>query len=94
MVGNKTFPAHAASSFVNDGLFEKTGGGGVSDVTSNFINSGTLNVLSGSVEFSGGFTNDGVIHGLVTQSGGVTTVSAAVPSDFNGDGFPTSSGRT
>jgi hypothetical protein len=52
--------------------------GGVSDVTSIFINSGTLNVLSGSIEFSGGFTNTGVIHGLVTQSGGVTTVSAAV----------------
>ena len=71
--------------FVNNGVFEKTGGGGVSDVTTNFINSGALNVLSGSIEFSGRFINNGVIHGLVTQSGGVTTVSAAAPSDFNGD---------
>ncbi len=28
------------SSFINNGLFEKTGGGGVSDVTSNFVNGG------------------------------------------------------
>jgi serralysin len=42
-------------------------------------------VLSGSIAFSGGFTNHGVIHGLVTQSGGVTTISAPVSSDFNGD---------
>ena len=76
-----------ASSFVNNGVLEKTGGGGVSDVTSNFVNNGALNVFSGSIQFSGGFTNDGVIHGLVTESGGVTTVSAAVPSDFNGDGL-------
>jgi autotransporter-associated beta strand protein len=85
IVGNNGISGTSASLFVNDGLFEKTGGGGASDVTSNFINSGTLNVLSGKVEFSGGFTNDGVIHGLVTQSGGVTTISAPVPSDFNGD---------
>ncbi len=77
----------ATSSFINNNLFEKTGGGGVSDVTANFVNHGTLNVLSGSVKFSGVFTNDGVIHGRVTQSDGVTTVSAAVPADFNGDGF-------
>jgi autotransporter-associated beta strand protein len=85
LVANENISGAPASSFINDGLFEKTGGGGVSDVTSNFINSGTLNVLSGSVQFSGGFTNNGVIQGLVTQSGGVTTISAAAPSDFNGD---------
>ena len=27
-----------------------------------------------------------MIHGLVTQSGGVTTISAPVSLDFNGDG--------
>jgi autotransporter-associated beta strand protein len=85
IVSNNGISGSSGSLFINNGLFEKTGGGGVSDVTSNFINSGTLNVLSGSIEFTGGFTNDGVIHGLVTQSGGVTTVSAPVPSDFNGD---------
>ena len=81
-----TFIAGApGSSFINNGLFEKTGGG-VSGVTSNFVNNGDLDVLSGGVEFSGGFTNHGVIHGLVTQSGGVTTISPQTPSDFNHDG--------
>ena len=85
VVSNNGIAGTSGSLFVNDGLFEKTGGSGVSEVTTNFINSGELNVLSGSIEFSGGFTNTGVIHGLVTESGGVTTVSAPVPSDFNGD---------
>jgi hypothetical protein len=87
IVANASISGNPASTFINNGLFEKTGGGGVSDVTTNFVNGGTLNVLSGSVQFSGGFTNNGVIHGLVTQTGGVTTISAPVPSDFNGDGF-------
>ena len=85
LVDNSGIDGAPASAFINNGLFEKTSGGGVSDVTSNFINGDALNVLSGSIAFSGGFTNNGVIHGLVTESGGVTTVSAAVPSDFNGD---------
>jgi autotransporter-associated beta strand protein len=85
LVANTNITGSAGSSFINDKIFEKTGGG-VSDVTSNFVNNGTLNVLSGSVQFTGGFTNHGVIHGRVTQSGGVTTVSAPVPSDFNENG--------
>jgi uncharacterized repeat protein (TIGR03803 family) len=85
IISNNGISGTSGSLFVNNGLFEKTSAGGVSNVTSNFINSGALNVLSGSVKFSGGFTNNGVIHGLVTQSGGVTAISAAVPSDFNGD---------
>ena len=86
VLANTNINGAAGSSFVNDHIFEKTGGGGVSLVTSNFVNNGTLNVLSGSVQFTGGFTNHGVIHGRVTQSGGVTTVSALVPSDFDEDG--------
>jgi autotransporter-associated beta strand protein len=85
IVANTNISGAPSSLFVNNGLFEKTGGGGVNAVTSNFVNNGALNVLSGSVQFSGGFTNNGVIHGLVRQSGGVTTVSAPVPSDFNGN---------
>jgi autotransporter-associated beta strand protein len=85
IVANTNIAGTPASLFVNNGLFEKTGGGGVSDVTSNFVNNGTLNVLSGSIQFSGGFSNHGLIHGLVRQSGGVTTISAPVPSDFSGD---------
>jgi autotransporter-associated beta strand protein len=85
LVANSDINGASTASFINNALFEKTGGGGVSDVTTNFVNSGTLNVLSGSVKFSGGFTNHGVMHGLVTQSGVVTTISAPVSSDFNGD---------
>ncbi len=92
VVANTNVTGTSASSFVNNDLFEKTGGGGVSNVTSNFINNSALNVLSGSIEFSGGFTNNGVVHGLVTESllrrlgaPGATTVSAPVASDFNGD---------
>ena len=85
IVANTNIAGTPVSSFINNGVFEKTGGGGVSDVTSNFVNNGELDVLSGKVVFSGGFTNTGVIHGLVTQSGGVTTISAQTPSDFNGD---------
>ena len=92
LVANTNVNGTSTSNFINNNLFEKTGGGGVSDVTSNFVNSGTLNVLSGSIAFSGGFSNTGVIHGLVTRARvGIlgrppeATVSAAVPSDFNGD---------
>jgi hypothetical protein len=88
LVANTNVNGTSSSNFINIDLFEKTGGGGVSDVTSNFLNGGTLNVLSGSIEFSGGFTNSGIIHGLVTRDKPrptEVTVSAAVPSDFNGD---------
>jgi autotransporter-associated beta strand protein len=47
----------AGTAFLNNHIFEKTGGG-VSDVSTDFVNSGTLNVLSGSVRFTDGFSND------------------------------------
>jgi autotransporter-associated beta strand protein len=85
LTANSNIDGAPTSVFLNNGLFEKTGLNGVSDVTTNFINGGTLNVLSGRIKFSGGFINTGVIHGLVTRSGGVTTISAPVSSDFSGD---------
>jgi FG-GAP-like repeat len=92
LVANTNVSGTFSASFINQGVFDKTGGGGVSDVTTNFENTGALNVLSGSIVFSGGFTNAGVIHGLVTQEKfhpvgqpAEVIVSAAVPSDFNGD---------
>jgi hypothetical protein len=87
IVANTNLSGAPPSQFINSGLFEKTGGGGVSDVTTNFVNNGALDVLSGSVVFSGGFTNNGVIHGIVRESGGITAIGAAVPSDFTGDGL-------
>ena len=71
LAANTNMTGAAGSSFVNNSVFEKTGGGS-NDVTSNFVNNGTLNVLSGSVQFTDGFTNHGVIHGRVTQGNGVT----------------------
>ena len=47
---------------------------------------GAFNVLNGSIDITGGFANDGVIYGLITRSGGVTTIGAAVRNDFNGAG--------
>jgi hypothetical protein len=92
LVGNSAVDGASSTSFINNNVFEKTGGGGVSDVTSNFVNNGALNVLSGRIEFSGGFTNNGLVHGLVTRAkitlkghSPEVTVSAPVPSDFNGD---------
>ena len=87
IVANANISGAPPSQFINSGLFEKTGGGGVSHVTTNFVNNGALDVLSGSVVFAGGFTNNGVIHGIVRQSGGITSVSASVASDFTGAGL-------
>ena len=92
LVANTNVSGTSSASFINQGVFEKTGGGGVSDVTTDFVNNGALNVLSGSIVFSGGFTNNDVIHGLVTQEKfhpvgqpAEVIVSAAVASDFSGD---------
>jgi hypothetical protein len=92
LVANTNIDGSSASTFTNNNLFEKTGGGGASDVTTDFVNDGTLNVLSGSIAFSGGFTNHGVIRGLVTGEGAhpiespsLITVSAPVSADFSGD---------
>ncbi|HLX97069.1 MAG TPA: VCBS repeat-containing protein [Roseiarcus sp.] len=87
IVGNTNISGAPPTQFVNNGLVEKTGGGGVSDVTTNFVNNGAIHVLSGSIVFSGGFTNNGVIHGIVRESGGITAIGAPVPSDFTGDGL-------
>jgi autotransporter-associated beta strand protein len=83
---NNDFFGDPSSSMVNNGLFEKTGAAGHSFVNTSFVNNGTINVISGSVTFDDGFVNHGVIHGLVTHSGGVTTISAPVHEDFNGKG--------
>ena len=52
----------AGTSFANNGLFEKTGGGGTSLVRTPFTNDGNVIVTSGSVLFTGGFTNVGVVR--------------------------------
>jgi hypothetical protein len=87
IVANTNISGAPPSQFINSGLFEKTGGGGVSEITTNFVNNGVIDVLSGSIVFMGGFANNGVIHGVVRQSGGITSVGASVSSDFTGAGL-------
>ena len=96
MVGNEGITGTPASQFVNDGVFEKTGGVGVSHVTTNFINSGApLNVLSGSIEFSGGFTNNGVISMAWSPKAAASPPSAPpFPKTSTPTPCPTSCGRT
>jgi FG-GAP-like repeat len=48
-------------------------------------NAGTYDLVA-NTNITGSAGSSGVIHGRVMQSGGVTTVSALVPSDFNEDG--------
>ena len=57
----------AASTLTNDGLFEKTAGTGVSDVSVDFVNDGTITVTSGTLEFlKGTLTNNGTINGTIS----------------------------
>ena len=46
--------ASAASTLTNNGLFEKTAGTGVSIVSTDFVNNGTITVTSGTLEFLAG----------------------------------------
>ena len=64
------------SSIGNAGLFEKTGGTNTSLITAAFSSSGTIEVTSGTLEFTGGFSSTGTIIGTVSTSGGVTTITA------------------
>jgi autotransporter-associated beta strand protein len=79
----------SGSSFVNNGFFEKTSGGGTSTVSTPFVNNGDIDVANGALQFTGGFTNVGIVEGVLSQSGGVTTVTANAPGQttlFGGSG--------
>ena len=65
------------SSIANAGLFEKTGGTGLSVISAAFDNTGTVEVTTGTLEFSGGFLNSGTILGTLTTSHGHTFITAA-----------------
>ena len=83
-------PASGATgdSFVNNGLFEKTAGAGVSTVSTPFADNGEVAVTSGSIQFTDGFDFVGVVEGVLSL-GSVTTVSANAPGEttfFAGSG--------
>jgi hypothetical protein len=73
-----------ASTITNAGLFEKTKGTGASTISAAFSNTGTLEVTSGSLVFTGGFINSGTIIGTETSANGTVTItaSALLPADF------------
>ncbi len=59
--------ASLASSFINQGLFEQTQGTGTTVISSDFVNTGTITVTSGTLEFRAGtLDNMGTINGVVS----------------------------
>jgi hypothetical protein len=73
----------SASVLTNNGTFEKTAGTGTTVVSVDFVNNGTINVTSGTIEFlAGTLTNNGTIDGTITtDSSGDIFVSAPAPGD-------------
>jgi hypothetical protein len=78
-----------ASVFTNHGTFEKTGGGGTSVVSVDFVNNGTITVTSGTLEFlAGTLINSGTINGTKTvDSNGNIFITAAAPHAPHADAF-------
>ncbi|MCG2839413.1 PEPxxWA-CTERM sorting domain-containing protein [Sandaracinobacter sp. RS1-74] len=80
----------AASSFVNKGLIEKTGGAGTTTFASNigFANEGVINVLSGTIALPTNFTNGGTLAGTGTfsVSGTLTNNGTVNPGDLGATG--------
>ncbi len=60
--------ASTASNIMNAGLFEKTGGTGVSTIAPNVTNKGRIEVSSGTLDFRGGISGTGsdIISGAAT----------------------------
>jgi len=78
--------------FVNDGTVLQGGPEGASLVTVPFLNNGIMRIASGSVTFTDGFFNSGVVEGrLKTVTNGSTTSTTWTPdpaeNDFSGNGL-------
>jgi predicted Rdx family selenoprotein len=74
------------TAFTNDGTVTKSASTGTSDVNTAFTNTGTISVTSGTLEFSGGFTDSGVISGA-------GTVDITGSATFTGSEVETGTGR-
>ena len=74
--------ASEASTFTNNGLFEKTAGTGTSVVSADFVNNGTITVTSGTLEFiKGTLSGSGTINGTISfDTNGDELITAAAPS--------------
>ena len=77
------------SQFNNQGTFRKPPGAGVTIVQNGFVNSGTVDVKGGSLQFPEGFISSGSFHvesaGRVELAGGVFSLNNG--HSFTGDGF-------
>jgi len=80
-MGSGTF-----SALTNDGLFEKTGGGGSSLIFSEFVNNGTISVSSGTIEFVGYSLGGGNYESLFVDNGAIDP-SDVVTYGTNGNVF-------
>jgi phage baseplate assembly protein gpV len=71
-----------SGTFVNDGVFRKTGGAGTTSISVPFTSAGNVEALSNKIEFLSGFTQTA---GALTLNGG--TVTAAAPLSIQGGTF-------
>ncbi len=72
--------AQGTASIRNAGLFEKTGGTGISNIYPYFTNSGTLAVVAGELRLQGGGSLDGTVTGggLLSVNGGTLSLAPDV----------------
>jgi hypothetical protein len=80
-------PGASSAYFVNDGTVLRNGIAGSSVVSVPFLNFGTMRIATGSVTFTGGFTNSGIVEGRLTTNsdGTITWTPDPAQNDFNGD---------
>ena len=71
-----------ASDIKNAGLFEKTGGTGVSTIVPNVTNNGTIEVTSGTLDFQGEDIGDGIGQNLGRFHAGVRRDGLGWPDSF------------
>jgi len=74
----------AGNSFTNFGLFCKTGGSGTSSVGVPFLNSGTVEVRSGTLSFAGSFPPFTQTAGITSLNGGSLAVASGNTLNFQG----------
>ena len=74
--------ASTASYIKNAGLFEKTGGTGMSTIVPAVTNTGTIEVTSGTLDFEGGDIRDGIGHHLGRFHAGVRRGGRGRPDSF------------
>jgi hypothetical protein len=86
---NIGFNSGASASFTNAGLLEKTGGAGTSNFAARIVNSGSILVSTGVLNFSGGGSIAGVVSGggsLAFSAGSINLTATSVAAGIIVDG--------